>query len=232
MEVSNTPPQVEIVVDTTEEASNGNSMDNNPTDTSVNTDEHMDVMHEVKDGDTVGEYIGQCKWFNNSYGYGFITIWDGPEKGTDIFVHHSGIKPLNSMYKTLKKGEYVMFDVYSGNKGKQAINVRGICNGPLLCDHIQIKKTPMTGVVGAAGAGAVPPYHDPNSVQQQSGPPTAWNTVSYKKKLPPVFPGVKRRRNGTHTENQQDPQDPQDTEMPVDAQVEEPVEVEELPDLI
>jgi CspA family cold shock protein len=201
MEDSKTPPQVEE-----EDNNTDTSIENN-----AETEEHMDVMHEVKDGDTVGEYVGQCKWFNNSYGYGFITIWDGPEKGTDIFVHHSGIKPLNSMYKTLKKGEYVMFDIYSGNKGKQAINVRGICNGPLLCDHIQIKKTPMPipGVMGQLPPSSNP-YQDSNAIPQ-STPATAWNTVSYRKKLPPVFPGAKRRRNGAPAENAMDTDPPLQT---------------------
>jgi CspA family cold shock protein len=98
------------------------------------------VLNEINDLDMRGEFIGQCKWFNNAYGYGFVTIWDGPQKGKDIFVHHSGIRPLNSMYKTLRKGEYIMFDIIEGEKGQQAVNVRGICNGPLLCDHVPIKK--------------------------------------------------------------------------------------------
>lgn len=129
----------------------------------------MEVMHEVKDHDVSNAYIGQCKWFNNSYGYGFLTIWDGPEKGTDIFVHHSGIKPLNSMYKTLKKGEYVMFDVVGGDKGKQAVNVRGICNGPLLCDHVQIKRT---------------------------SPPASGEDMAEARRMAPMIPGVKRKRIG------------------------------------
>jgi CspA family cold shock protein len=171
MEVVNTPEPTDMDAVTPEVTQH---------DTMEETTEIMDVMHEVKDSDTVGEYVGQCKWFNNSYGYGFITIWDGPEKGTDIFVHHSGIKPLNSMYKTLKKGEYVMFDISSGNKGKQAVNVRGINNGPLLCDHIQVKKTPVIP--------GVPPPGVPQG--------TNWTPVSYKKKLPPMHPGIKRKRTG------------------------------------
>lgn len=172
MEIEHTTPHTE-------------TLDNTLGDTPVIEDQ-TDVMHEVKDNDTVGDYVGQCKWFNNSYGYGFITIWDGPEKGTDIFVHHSGITPLNSMYKTLKKGEYVMFDVSSGNKGKQAVNVRGICNGPLLCDHIQIKKTPIVSPVSGLHSTGV-------NVHPAEG---VWNTVPYRKRVPPLHPGAKRQRNG------------------------------------
>lgn len=108
---------------------------------------HDDViLDEVIDTETqVGNTIGICKWFNNVYGYGFITIWDGPDKGKDIFVHHSGIKPLNSQYKTLKKGEYMSFDIIEGEKGLQAVNVRGINGGPLLCDQVQVKR-PMQSV--------------------------------------------------------------------------------------
>jgi cold shock protein len=147
----------------------------------------MEVIQEMKDGDVTGQFIGQCKWFNNSYGYGFLTIFDGPEKGKDIFVHHSGIKPMNSMYKTLKKGEYVTFDIKGGDKGHQAENVRGICGGPLLCDHVQVKKTLRPGEEG------VPPMMPPQNI------PNAWNTVSYrssKPRMPPVHPGAKRKRFG------------------------------------
>jgi cold shock protein len=198
MEVMN-PPTVDVaqaefesLVINVEGSVGEHSMDNNPTDASVNNETlDMEVMEEVKDADAMGQYIGQCKWFNNSYGYGFITIWDGPEKGTDIFVHHSGIKPLNSMYKTLKKGEYVMFDVSAGDKGKQAVNVRGICNGPLLCDHIQVRR-------GQPDTTSPPPVGAPMPGQPTGQPPVPhnpnWNTVSYKKKLPPVHPGNKRRR--------------------------------------
>jgi cold shock CspA family protein len=34
-------------------------------------------------------FTGRVKWFNNKAGYGFITATDGPNSGTDIFVHHS-----------------------------------------------------------------------------------------------------------------------------------------------
>jgi len=100
------------------------------------------VVKEEADEVKVGEYVGQCKWFNDVYGYGFITIQSGAEKGKDIFVHHTGIKPLNSQYKTLKKGEYVNFNVVNGDNGLQAVHVTGIGGGTLMCDVLpSVKKT-------------------------------------------------------------------------------------------
>lgn len=86
----------------------------------------------------VGDVIGQTKWFSDKLGYGFITIQAGENKGKDIFVHHSGIKPLNSNYKTLKKGEYVSFILVDGDNGQQAVNVMGIGGGTLMCDIIPL----------------------------------------------------------------------------------------------
>lgn len=130
----------------------------------------MEILTEIVDIDPSKKFIGQCKWFNNSYGYGFITIWEGPHTGTDIFVHHSGIQPLNSNYKTLKKGEYVTFNIAKGDKGQQAVDVTGINNGPLMCDHVNIKKT---------------------SIQQEPIEGN-WSTVAYNRNTPI---GLKRRRN-------------------------------------
>jgi CspA family cold shock protein len=92
------------------------------------------VIKEVNNEPKVGEYIGQCKWFNDNLGFGFLTIQNTENKGKDIFVHHSGIRPLNSNYKTLKKGEYVNFDIVEGDNGQQAYNVTGIGGGSLICD--------------------------------------------------------------------------------------------------
>lgn len=102
------------------------------------------VVNEANDDTKVGEYVGQCKWFNDVYGYGFLTIQTGAEKGKDIFVHHSGISPLNSQYKTLKKGEYVNFNIINGDNGLQAVNVTGIGGGSLMCDIVpSIRKSPV-----------------------------------------------------------------------------------------
>lgn len=87
----------------------------------------------------IGQQTGQCKWFNDVLGYGFLTICSGVDKGKDIFVHHSGIRPLNSNYKTLKKGEYIIFNIIQGVKGMQAIDITGIEGGPLMCDCNQLK---------------------------------------------------------------------------------------------
>jgi len=83
---------------------------------------------------------GTVKWFRNSLGYGFLTYLDGNNKGKDVFVHHSGIKPIKSQYKTLQQGEYVDFSVIDGDNGPQAINVQGVCGGPLMCDYWYDKK--------------------------------------------------------------------------------------------
>ena len=79
---------------------------------------------------------GVCKWFNNKKGYGFVTIVSDNNKGTDVFVHQSNIKPNNSTYRTLCNGEYVQFNLGQSDNGSQAVNIRGIDNGPLMCDNI------------------------------------------------------------------------------------------------
>ncbi len=60
---------------------------------------------------------GTVKWFNNQKGYGFIT----PENGNDVFVHHSAIKAEG--YRSLEEGQQVEFEITTGPKGEQAINV-------------------------------------------------------------------------------------------------------------
>jgi CspA family cold shock protein len=63
---------------------------------------------------------GTVKWFNDAKGFGFIT----QDEGGDIFVHHSGIK--GEGFKTLLEGERVEFDVATGPKGPNAVNVMKI----------------------------------------------------------------------------------------------------------
>jgi CspA family cold shock protein len=80
--------------------------------------------------------IGQCKWFNGSKGFGFLTVITGPFKDSDVFLHHSGITTKSSHYRTLTQGEYVSCTIVQGDKGAQAVEVTGVCGGPLLCDTL------------------------------------------------------------------------------------------------
>jgi cold shock CspA family protein len=81
--------------------------------------------------------IGRVKWFNTKAGYGFITVTDGDQAGTDVFAHHSDINVVNQQYKYLVQGEYVEFCLTKVESEKyewQASNVSGIKGGKLMCE--------------------------------------------------------------------------------------------------
>ena len=66
---------------------------------------------------------GRVKWFNESKGYGFITIEeDGDNNNQDCFVHYSSIE--GDGYRTLTEGESVTFELVEGQKGLAAEKVR------------------------------------------------------------------------------------------------------------
>lgn len=102
---------------------------------------HCDEVHELNEvrSLTVGPFIGLCKWFSDKLGYGFITVYKGDNPGSDLFVHYTSVSPLNSNHRTLKKGEYVSFDIGTNETGAQAIGVTGVLGGPLMCDHVWAK---------------------------------------------------------------------------------------------
>jgi CspA family cold shock protein len=62
---------------------------------------------------------GTVKWFNDSKGFGFISLDDGSK---DVFVHHSSIDMEG--FKTLSEGQRVEFEVVQGPKGPAAEKVR------------------------------------------------------------------------------------------------------------
>jgi cold shock protein len=163
------------------------------------------VLNEVRDKEEIGKEIGTCKWFNDKLGFGFITIYAGEDTGKDIFVHHSGIKPLNSNYRTLKKGEYINFNITTGLNGLQAIDVTGINGGPLMCDHVIGKKvTPVNGAPGSLPLPTMPtmPTNTQNRrpMQTPMQTPNQWQVVSrkpkvdkYNKSETPVVTGERKR---------------------------------------
>jgi CspA family cold shock protein len=61
---------------------------------------------------------GIVKWFNSSKGYGFI----GREDGPDVFVHFSAV--VGEGYRNLQEGDPVEFEIGTGPKGAQAVDVR------------------------------------------------------------------------------------------------------------
>jgi len=89
-------------------------------------------------------YMGRVKWFNNRAGYGFVTVLNEDKKGSDVFVHHSGVKVDHEQYRYLVQGEYVSFNVTCSDSKEhkwQATSVRGILGEKLMCEtHWDMRK--------------------------------------------------------------------------------------------
>jgi len=63
---------------------------------------------------------GTVKWFNTQKGFGFISR----EEGDDVFVHHTSI--ISEGFRNLEEGQKVEFTVGEGEKGPQALDVKGM----------------------------------------------------------------------------------------------------------
>ena len=126
-------------------------------------------METFEQSPNYGKYIGNCKWFNSKIGYGFVTIFsDGDKKGRDIFVHHTGLKPKNSNFRTLSKGEYISLDVEEGANGLQGVNITGVLGGPLMCDNVIYRENFRQG----------PKSHQSYSRNEDSSQKTSSNTLN------------------------------------------------------
>jgi len=63
---------------------------------------------------------GECDWFDDTKGYGFIKMDDG---SGSIFVHKTALE--RSAIRTLEKGQRLEFEVRVGRTGKtEAINLK------------------------------------------------------------------------------------------------------------
>lgn len=66
---------------------------------------------------------GTIKWFDEEKGFGFIA----PDIGQkDLFVHQSNV---NTLERTLEKGDRVEYEVSEGPKGLEAKKVTPITEG-------------------------------------------------------------------------------------------------------
>ena len=62
--------------------------------------------------------VGFVRSFDDDQGYGFIET----DEGEHFFVHHSSIEMEG--FRTLSKGDKVLFDIETGKRGPEAIKVR------------------------------------------------------------------------------------------------------------
>ena len=83
---------------------------------------------------------GRVKWFDNRKGYGFV---NRTSDNAEVFVHHSGLKSANGVFRTLYPGEYVEFDIHHDSQTNRdfAVAVTGVAGGPLLCENQETRLT-------------------------------------------------------------------------------------------
>lgn len=73
------------------------------------------ITDRIVNGKTRTMKEGTVKFFNKSKGFGFIKPKDS---GEDVFVHQTGL------IDEINKNDSVSFDMKSGEKGMNAVNVR------------------------------------------------------------------------------------------------------------
>ena len=110
-----------------------------------------DTTPNVENSDLL---LGRVKWFNNRAGFGFVTVLEGDKKNEDVFVHHTGINVSTEQYKYLVQGEYVSFVLKSSDSTDhpyQAGSVRGVLEGPLMCETRNENRSTREGDDGQSG---------------------------------------------------------------------------------
>ncbi len=63
---------------------------------------------------------GIIKWFDGKKGFGFISQDDG---SNDVFLHYSAIKGEDGKFRTVYEGDKVEYEITTGEKGPQAVNL-------------------------------------------------------------------------------------------------------------
>jgi cold shock CspA family protein len=119
----------------------------------------LDPVHRAENASTM--YIGRVLWYDFDKGIGFIQLVDSRtgEVVQDVFVHRSQIH-APTVHPTARKlitGEFVNFETVAPQPGKnqpQAMCVRGLFDGPLICEHGAVEFTSYTNVL-SGGRGAL-----------------------------------------------------------------------------
>ncbi|MCS6892442.1 MAG: cold shock domain-containing protein [Rhodovarius sp.] len=78
------------------------------------------ARRDIDQGGPTYQVTGTVKWFDTVRGFGFVTPDDG---GQDVFLHSSVLQRAGRT--ELQQGEKIELDVRDGQRGRQAVTVRG-----------------------------------------------------------------------------------------------------------